>query len=110
MSHYQIDRSRWWRMSLIDQMANIGSEVGRTILAKQAGDEDRSEHALIRALDLFDATVEQLIAKRSYRVREVLRAKEDFLNSITETDGSVHMQAVDRYFLQYAVASRINRI
>lgn len=109
MSSYHIDRSRWRRLTLIEQMANIGSEVDRTITAIQRGDRDRSQHALVRALDLFDATVEQLITQHSYRVKEVLRAKEDFLTAISEHENTAHMNAVDRYFLQYGIAARLSR-
>jgi hypothetical protein len=32
MINHQVDRTKWAKMSLIDQMGNISSEVGRAII------------------------------------------------------------------------------
>ena len=97
---YTVDRERWRRLSILEQMGNIGSEAGRTIKAKKRGDD--FEPALIRALDLFDATVQGLIADKSYRVKEVLRARDQFLQAlyIREDD------KIEEYFMQFAIAAR----
>ena len=100
---YNVDRDRWRRLSLLEQMGNIGSEVGRTIKAKKRGDD--FEPALIRALDLFDATVEPLIADKSHRAKEVLRARDQFLHALyTREDDKI-----EEYFMQFALAARRGR-
>ncbi|HSY83526.1 MAG TPA: hypothetical protein VK807_17325 [Gemmatimonadaceae bacterium] len=43
-------------LSLIGQLANVGSEVERALRAHDAGRIDRRDHALVRALALFDLT------------------------------------------------------
>jgi hypothetical protein len=106
MSNVGINRARWAQLSIIEQMGNIGSEVGRAIKARRAGKEDRVEGAIERALDLFDATTEQLIKEKSYRVREVLRARDQFLclffNNTFEDDAT----NMDNYFMHFAIAAR----
>lgn len=100
---YTVDRDRWSRLSIFDQMGNIGSEVGRTLKLKRAGLD--YEPALIRALDLFDATVEHLIAIKSYRAKEILRSKEQFLQAVFVRDD----ETIENYFMQFAMAARLNR-
>lgn len=100
---YTVDRDRWARLSIFEQMGNIGSEVGRTLKLKRGGQD--FEPALIRALDLFDATVEHLIALKSYRVKEVLRSKDQFLQAVFVRDDD----KIESYFTHFAVAARLNR-
>jgi len=107
---YAVDRKRWSKMSIFEQMGNIASEVGRSFSAKRRGDDAGCAQAVGRAIDLFDATVSSLLAKRSIKVKEVLRAKEVYLSAIfDETGPSGDSQSLERYFMQYAVAARLNR-
>ncbi len=109
MSNYKIDRKRWLNMSIFEQMGNIGSEVGRSINAWNSGNNERFNGALIRALDLFDATTEALIVKKSPRVREVLIAREQFLNLFFGNAPVDDDKKIEKYFTQYAVAARLHR-
>ncbi len=108
MSNYQIDRQRWQRLTIQEQMGNIGSEVGRSIKAWQAHDMPRFDGALSRALDLFDATTEGLVAHKSPRAKEVLRAKDQYLRLFFD-DQLADASKVENYFMQYALAARRNR-
>lgn len=108
VASYAVDRKRWSKMSIFDQMGNIYSEVGRTFKAKQSHDEDRYKQALARAIDLFDATSADLVAQRSPKLKEVLRAKEEFLGACESQDVSDERE-LDRYFMQFAVAARLMR-
>ena len=109
MIPYTIDRTRWARLSIFEQMGNIGSEVWRAITAKQQGRSEDCQQAVIRALDLFSATVEPLIAEHSARAKEVLRAKEQFLEAIYGEESQEFFQSLNQYFFQYAVAARLAR-
>jgi len=97
---YAVDRNRWSRLSLIEQMGNIGSEVGRTLKLKRKGVD--FEPALFRALDLFDATVELLVEMKSFRTKEVLRSRDQFLQSLYIKDDP----SIEKYFMQFAYAAR----
>ena len=80
MSSYQKIRERWFKLSLAEQLANIGSEVIRAINWKEKGRKDYSKEATLRAIELIDLTIED--RKNRYRLKEVLRLREllaDFL-------------------------------
>lgn len=108
ITDYAVDRDRWAGMSIFDQMGNIYSEVGRTFKAKKNHDQERYDQALMRALDLFDATTLVLVEQRSPKTKEVLRAKEEFLHACEAKD-SDREQEIDRYFMQFAIAARLRR-
>jgi len=100
------DALRWERFSLVEQMANIGSEVDRAIRAREAGRHARAEHALARALALFDLTA---ASPRWHgpRRREILRAREEFCRIFFDPDVPAGSAAgLSRYFLAFAVAAR----
>lgn len=109
MNNYQIDRAYWGRMDIFNQMGNIGSEVGRSIKAWHAGDKPRFEGALRRALDLFEATIDVMITRKSPRVREVLIARDQFLNLFFGKAPAGDDQKIENYFTQFAVAARLHR-
>jgi hypothetical protein len=96
-------------MALEDQLGNVGSEVGRAIRAKADHDERRFVGALDRALELLDLT---LADPRWHgpRTREIARAREvvcDFL--VGDNDYQSTPEAVDAYFLTFAIAARRGR-
>ena len=94
-----IDRERWAKLSFIEQMGNISSEVGRAINARD--NPARRDAAIDRALDLFSATA---VCCSGLRLRELLRARDEFLNLFfgdsTDYDG------IARYFHYFALAAR----
>lgn len=106
MSDHIFDKKRWQSWSLFDQMGNIGSEVGRALKAKKSGDTKSAQAAFYRGLDLIDATAEGLIAKRSPRVKEVLRAREVFAESVMTDNVD---DTLEKYFMEFAIAARLNR-
>lgn len=100
---------RWRAFTAVEQMGNIGSEVGRTIIAMRAGDGQRRDGAFTRALDLFDLTLQDP-RWRFHRKREIGRARELFCDAIVggNTYGT-DLDALDRYFTQFALAARKGR-
>ena len=97
---------RWHCMPLVQQMANVGSEVERTMRAHALGNSERSDRALARALELFDLTATDS-RWRGGRRREVLRARELFCALFYTGQGSAGDDEYLRdYFLQFAVAAR----
>jgi hypothetical protein len=106
--HAQAAAGRWARLTLVEQMANIGSEVERTIRAHEAARERRFELALTRALELFDLTAADP-RWRGPRRREILRAREEFCRLFFADDVSPQLRSgLRRYFLQFAVAARLS--
>ena len=109
MPSYQIDRERWAQLSIYKQLGNIGSEVGRAIQARRTGHEDRVEPAIIRALDLFSATTDQLVKEKSHRLREVLYARNEFLRLFYDGTFEQDAEAIERYFYYFALAAQKQR-
>ena len=96
---------RWQTLSLLAQLGNIGSEVGRAARARDRQQQERFEHALDRALELFDLTLGD--PRWQGRRREIARAREivcDFLVGGNEYGSTA--ATLDAYFLPFAVAAR----
>jgi hypothetical protein len=99
---------RWQELSFVEQMANIGGEIERTLNWKRKGNADYSRRAFERALELLDMTIGD--GKNKSRLRELTRVREilaDFFafdNSYGSTDRSWH-----NYFLGFNFAARLNR-
>ena len=108
MSSYRVDRTKWAKMNIFEQMGNIGSEVGRAIAAKKRDDTTGRDGAINRAIDLFDATAENLAQQKSPRLKEVLRARDQFL-SLFFADNFADAEAIENYFMQFALAARSGR-
>jgi hypothetical protein len=110
MGEYQFDRARWAQLSFEEQMGNIGSEVGRAIAAHRAGRQERETRAIDRAIDLFSATTEVLLkTSYSYRLKEVLRARDEFLRLFFDGTFEADACKIERYFMDFAFMARAGR-
>ncbi len=107
--HRDLAAGRWFELSLVEQMANIGSEIERTI-AWRGRNEKNSATAFDRGLELLDLTIADPRHRRRLReltrLREVLADYFVFDNRYGSTDESWR-----RYFhpFTYAVALRRGR-
>ena len=104
--HATLAAGRWKSLSLVEQLANIGSEVERAIKAHEAGRAERRDAAVNRGLELFDLTAAD-DRWRGLRRREILRAREEFCALFwgdTEQPGAA--ASLSQYFLHFAVAAR----
>jgi hypothetical protein len=96
---------KWFTLSLCEQMANIGSEVGRAISWRKKGDLKYSQEAFQRALDLIDLTLKDFRLRK--RLKEVTRLREilcdyfAFDNLYKTTD-----EALEKYFYAFTFAAR----
>jgi hypothetical protein len=107
MAEYRFDREKWARLTFNEQMGNIGAEVGRAIIAHRNGNTTREIRAIDRAIDLFSATVEVLIGTNySYRLKEVLRARDEFLRLFFDDTFAEDAVKIERYFMYFALAAR----
>ncbi len=108
---YSIDRNRWSKMSLFQQMGNVSSEVGRSFKAKRLGNRDDILQASKRVLDLIDATVEAQQKSHPARVKEILKSREQFLEVLqTKPAESPESKSLEKYFMQFAIAERLHTI
>jgi hypothetical protein len=106
LGHASLAAGRWKSLSLMEQLANVGSEVERAIRAHEAGRAERRDASVNRGLELFDLTAAD-DRWRGPRRREILRAREEFCRLFwddTEQPGAA--ASLSRYFLHFAVAAR----
>jgi len=104
-----IDKDKWAKLTLYEQLGNIGSEVGRAINAKRSGYDYRIEGAVVRAQDLFRATVEILAKDKTkiHRAREILRARDEFVTLIYGDEFDDREAAkIENYFMYFAYIAR----
>ena len=71
--HKGLTTKQWFSKSIFEQMANIGSEVERTIKWRDR-DQKYSRMAFERCLELVDLTVSD--PKNKNRLKELLRSRE----------------------------------
>ncbi len=106
LEHLEAAKVSWAKFSLVEQLANIGSEVSRALRAK--GNHARYWGAVTRALDLFYLTVED--PRWKGRLREILRVRELFAAAALGSDEfQTSLEDLDRYFDVYAWLARAER-
>ncbi len=102
--HGTLAAGGWQKFSLVEQLANIGSEVGRARRWRDEGGK-RFDGAVRRALELFDLTIAD--ERWRGRLKEICRAREFFCDAVEGgKDWGMTLEWLDQYFLQFAVAAR----
>ena len=102
--HGGLTQERWERLSLAEQLANIGTEVARAARARNRPDETRLQRHFELVLELFEFTLDDE-RWRQQRL-EIARAREivcDFLAGDNEYESSA--ESLDAYFLPFAYLS-----
>ncbi|MDP3875321.1 MAG: hypothetical protein Q8Q22_02270 [bacterium] len=97
-------KDKWCTLTLLDQLGNIGSEVGRA--AKWQGrDENSFWGAVTRALELFDLT--QMDSRWKSRRVEIDRAREVFADAVLGgAEYGSSLPDLERYFMRFAMVAR----
>ena len=102
--HQEQAAGAWRQRSLIEQLANVGSEVGR-IRKWQGRNPELCEKAFVRALELLDLTISD--PRWKGRRKELTRARTFLCDAMQGgTEHGITMEYLDRYFLAFAVAAR----
>ena len=102
--HQNLASGRWYRLSLVEQLANIGSEVSR---ARKWLNKDKKlyEGAVQRALELFDLTLAD--PRWRGRLREIARVREVFCDIISGGEQyKTSLKDLEHYFFYFAWATR----
>ncbi len=105
---HNFNDKKWFKLSLSEQMANIGSEVGRAIRWHNKGEKEHKEKALERALELFDLMLSDKRWKN--RAKEIARMREvicDFFYGDNEYHSN--LSSIDNYFLHFALVARLHK-
>ena len=106
--HKELSSGRWFEFSLVEQLANVGMDIERTMQWKKKGNQEYSQKAFERALELLDLTVAD--PKNKKRLKELLRVREAlvdyfvFDNEYGSTD-----KAWQNYFFAFNYAAALKR-
>ncbi|OIO52374.1 hypothetical protein AUJ78_01425 [Candidatus Peregrinibacteria bacterium CG1_02_41_10] len=105
--HIELAAGRWFKFNLMEQLANVGSEVERAIIWRERN-ADYSKLAFWRALELLSLTIDD--PKHKTRLKELTRLYE-LLVDYFAGDNEYHSsdQLWRNYFYAYTYAARINR-
>lgn len=104
MIYHKDLEGRFKNLSIFEQMANIGAEVGRAINWRNKNIE-LSKKAFYRALELFDFAADDPKNKNS--LKEILRAREVFCDYFVG-DNVYHStdEGWNKYFYYFTLAAR----
>ena len=105
--HKELAAGRWFRMNLIEQLANAGSEVERALKWRDKGNCALSEQAVERALELLTLTI--IDPRHRTRLRELTRVREtlaDFFLGDNQYGSTA--DSWRNYFGAFAYAARVN--
>mgnify|MGYP001599270616 FL=1 len=103
--HKSLSEGEWRKLSLLEQLGNIGSEISRAG-RWQGKDEELFNGAVERALELFDLTLEDPRWRK--RMREIARAREVFCDTVFgKKEYQSSLEDLLRYFDQFAYAVRL---
>ena len=108
IQHKKLASGRWEKLSLSEQMANIGSEVGRVISWRKKKNYQYSKMAFIRALELLDLTIN--CRKNKKRLKELTRVREALVDYFEgENKFSSSDELWQKYFLAFNYSARFNQ-
>jgi len=108
IQHKALAEGKWKKLSLSQQMANIGSEVERTIKWKNKGNNTLSKNAFNRCIELINislSTTDKLPTLKEFtRTKELLIDHFIGTNTYKTTD-----ESWKKYFYQFALYCNNNK-
>jgi len=103
--HKELASGRWKKLSLSMQLANIGSEVGRALNWREKGNEEYSQKAASRALELLDLSLDS--TGLFPRLKELARLREAVVDYFYGTNQFSSSETLWRkYFDHFNYAAR----
>ena len=102
--HPSLSVGGWAKLSLVQQLGNVGSEVSRA-LRWQKKDAKLFEQAMIRALELMDLSIRD--PRWKGRLKELARARELLCDAwLGGKEYRTDLEGLNRYFFNFALAAR----
>jgi hypothetical protein len=106
--HASLAAGRWQTFSLMEQLANVGSEVERTLNWLKKGNPEYSRLAFLRALELLDLTISD--PRHRHRLKELTRLRESLLDFFLGDNEFHSTEKIWRsYFYGFAYASALGK-
>ncbi len=108
VQHPSLAAGRWQTFSLVEQLANIGSEVERALNWLQKNNPEYSRLAFGRALELLNLTIAD--PRHQHRLKEMTRLREALLDFFLGTNEFNSTEKSWRsYFYGFAYASALKK-
>jgi len=97
---------RWHKLNLVEQLANIGSEITRISTIERMKDTKNQMKAFWRALELIDLTLNDKRWKS--RLKEIVRLREVLCDSVLlkKKFYNVSLKDLEKYCLYFALKAR----
>ncbi len=106
--HKELAAGRWFKLSLAEQLGNVGSEVARALTWQERGNVEYRGRAIERALELLDLTL--MDVRHRGRLKEIARVREVLADYFYGDNRFGSSPASWRsYFDAFAFATRANR-
>lgn len=107
IQHKNLAAGGWQKLSLAEQLGNIGSEISRA-LNWRGKDEKLYENAINRAFELLDLTI--VDSRWRSRLKEIVRVRELLADAMFNgKEYKTSLEDLNRYFFHFALATRVNR-
>lgn len=104
--HQNLATGAWQKLTLSQQIANIGSEFFRALSSKNRADQETQDQSALRGLELIDLTIAGLRSTSS--LKELLRLREVFCDLFFGLNQyKTSTKALEDYFLQFAYIARL---
>lgn len=101
-------KERWFKMSICEQLGNVGSEVGRAVKRLDEGKEILMKKCLDRAFKLLDLTIADT-RWQTYRQKELKMAREVLADTFYgNREYGDTPEKLEKYFYEFALAARRN--
>jgi len=108
VQHETLAAGRWQVFSLVEQLANVGSEVERALTWLDKRNPEYSRLAFLRALELLNLTIAD--PKHRSRLRELTRLREALLDYFLGDNEFRSSEKIWRsYFYGFAYAAALRK-
>lgn len=106
--HRELAAGRWQTLSLLEQLANVGSEIERALTWAAKNHPEYSRMALERGLELLDLTIAD--PRHRHRLKELTRLREVLLDYfLGENQFGSAESSWRSYFHSYGLAVAVQK-
>jgi hypothetical protein len=106
--HQRLAQGKWNELTLMEQLANVGSEVERAIKWKEKNNLEYCRMAFERALELMTLTIAD--KKNMPRLKEIARVREALVDYFAgDNDYASSDENWRKYFLAFNYAARLKK-
>ena len=106
--HSNLSQTKWNKLSFLEKMGNIGSEVCRAIKWKEKQNKKYAELAFLRSLELIDLSLNSTLTYS--QLRELARSREAWVDFFYyDNQYNTTAEQWTKYFDQLLMALRLKQ-